>query len=150
MFEDGQKHFAKRNRKLTSFHEDFIMNCIRANIGTSKSDKVYKEFVGSYAKIGATIIDFKNFKRDLNSFMIGCDAQMVIDNLFKKKERCDTFFFEYDVDEQHQLTKLFLCDPIARKNFSYFGDVVSADATYKSNRYEKGLILMNKLILLMN
>jgi hypothetical protein len=135
MMDDAAKHFAKSNRKVSAHQKEFIMNCLRSNIGLTSSYKVYKEMVGSYSKIGATLVDFKNFKRDLNSYLLGCDAQMVIDDFFKKKEICEAFHFDYDVDEEQKLCRLFWCDPIARKSFSYFGDVVSADATYKMNRY---------------
>ncbi|CAH9137030.1 unnamed protein product [Cuscuta epithymum] len=100
-----------------------------------KSYRLFKEFVGGYANIGATAVDFKNFKRDLRAYIEGVDAQMLIDKLFKKQELCSTFLFEYDADENDQLTRLFWCDPIARKNYAFFGDVISFDATYGTNRY---------------
>ncbi|CAH9112386.1 unnamed protein product, partial [Cuscuta epithymum] len=60
---------------------------------------------------------------------------MLIDKLFRKVEVCSSFFFDYDVDESDQLTRIFWADPTCRKNYSYFGDVVSFDATYGTNRY---------------
>ncbi|XP_031101941.1 protein FAR1-RELATED SEQUENCE 5-like [Ipomoea triloba] len=57
------------------------------------------------------------------------------DTLFKRRELCEAFGFEYDVDESDQLSRVFLADAVSRKNFSLFGDVVSFDATYRSNRY---------------
>ncbi|VFQ93389.1 unnamed protein product [Cuscuta campestris] len=127
--------FLKLNRNLDIGHKKFILNCAKANIGTMKSYRLFKESVGGYDNIGATAVDFKNFKRDLKAYIAGGDAQMVIDKLFRKHETCSAFFFEYDVDESDQLTRLFWCDPVARKNYSLFGDVVSFDATYETNRY---------------
>lgn len=135
MVSEPEKQFLKNNRKLTPFHQDFIINCLKSNIGTSKAYKLYKNSVGSYSDVGATIVDFKNFSRDLNTYMLGYDGQMVIDTLFRKKERCEAFHFDYHVDNANRLVRLFWADPICRKSFSFFGDVVSADATYKSNRY---------------
>ncbi|XP_031090981.1 protein FAR1-RELATED SEQUENCE 2-like [Ipomoea triloba] len=48
---------------------------------------------------------------------------------------CEAFGFEYDVDDGGQLSRVFLADAVSRKNFSLFGDVVSFDATYRTNRY---------------
>jgi len=127
--------FSKENREVTSLHQEFIMNCLKSNVGVTKSFRVYKNLVGSYANVGATVVDFKNFMRGLNSYLIGSDAQMVINDFFKKKEICDAFYFDYYVNKEDQLCRLFWCDPINRKSFSYFGDVVSADATYQLNRY---------------
>ncbi|VFQ74279.1 unnamed protein product [Cuscuta campestris] len=100
-----------------------------------KSYSLFKESVGGYDNIGATAVDFKNFRRDLKAYIAGGDAQMVIDKLFRKHETCSAFHFEYDVDDSNQLTRLFWCDPVARKNYAMFGDVVSFDATYETNRY---------------
>ncbi|VFQ60774.1 unnamed protein product [Cuscuta campestris] len=127
--------FLKLNRNLDIGHKKFMLNCAKANIGTMKSYRLFKESVGGYDNVGATAVDFKNFKRDLKAYIAGGDAQMVIDKLFRKHETCSAFFFEYDVDESDQLTRLFWCDPVARKNYSLFGDVVSFDATYETNRY---------------
>ena len=87
-----QRHFLKNNRKLTSVHRDFIIGCMRSNIGTSKAFNLYKNNVGSYADVGATLVDFKNFGRDLNAYMQGFDAQMVIESVTHKKERYPSFF----------------------------------------------------------
>ncbi|CAH9104823.1 unnamed protein product [Cuscuta europaea] len=37
----------------------------------------------------------------------GVDAQMLIDKLFRKRETCSEFFFNYDVDGSDQLTRIF-------------------------------------------
>ena len=130
----SQKYLMRSNRKLSSHHQDFIINCLKTNIGASKAYKLYKNSVGSYSGVGATLVDFKNLSRDLNFYMKGCDGQMVIDSLFQKKERSGAFYFAYDLNERHELCRLFWSDGLCRRSFKTFGDVVSADATYKSNR----------------
>ncbi|VFR01031.1 unnamed protein product [Cuscuta campestris] len=112
-----------------------MLNCVKANIGIMKSYCLFKESVGGYDNIGATAVDFKNFRRDLKAYIAGGDAQMAIDKLFRKHETFSAFHFEYDVDDNDQLTRLFWCDPVSRKNYAMFGDVVSFDATYETNRY---------------
>ncbi|CAH9084527.1 unnamed protein product, partial [Cuscuta europaea] len=135
MCSELSKQFLKVNRNLDLGHQKFVLNCFRANIGTMKSYRLYKEIVGGYSNIGATSVDFKNFKRDLMAYIAGVDAQIVIDKLFRKQEVSSAFFFDYDVNDSDQLTRLFWADPICRKNYALFGDVVSFDATYGTNRY---------------
>ncbi|VFQ77329.1 unnamed protein product [Cuscuta campestris] len=127
--------FLKINRNIDLGHKKFILNFAKANIGTMKSYRLFKESVGGYSSVGATAVDFKNFKRDLKAYIAGGDAQMVIDKLFRKSEVCPGFRFDYEVDEYDQLSRLFWCDVAARKSYSLFGDVVSFDATYTTNRY---------------
>ncbi|VFQ86114.1 unnamed protein product [Cuscuta campestris] len=128
--------FLKINRNLEIGHKKFMLNCAKANIGPMKSYRLFKESVGGYDNVGATAVDFKNFKRDLKAYIAGADAQMLIDKLFRKKQTCSAFHFDYDVDESDQLTRVFWCDPIARKKFAMFGDVISFDATFNTNRYK--------------
>ncbi|VFQ95890.1 unnamed protein product [Cuscuta campestris] len=128
--------FLKINRNLEIGHKKFMLNCAKANIGPMKSYRLFKESVGGYDNVGATAIDFKNFKRDLKAYIAGADAQMLIDKLFRKKQTCSAFHFDYDVDESDQLTRVFWCDPIARKKYAMFGDVISFDVTFNTNRYK--------------
>ncbi|XP_031096902.1 protein FAR1-RELATED SEQUENCE 5-like [Ipomoea triloba] len=129
------KQFLKVNRNLDVGHQIFVASCVRANIGPTRSYRLFKEIVGDYSNVGATSVDFQNFKRDLMAYILNGDAQLFIDTLFKRRELCEAFGFEYDVDEVDQLSRVFLADAVSRKNFSLFGDVVSFDATYRTNRY---------------
>ncbi|KAL3650030.1 hypothetical protein CASFOL_006433 [Castilleja foliolosa] len=129
------RHFMKNNRNLDAGHQHFIMNCAKVNVGATKSYRLYREACGGYANIGCTSVEFKNFSRDLRAFASGFDAQMIIENLFKKRETSPAFYFAFDIDEKEQLNRLFWADPICRRNFATFGDVVSLDATYSMNRY---------------
>ncbi|XP_031104698.1 protein FAR1-RELATED SEQUENCE 5-like [Ipomoea triloba] len=90
----------KVNHNLDAGHQLFVASCVRANIGPTRSYRLFKEIVGEYSNVGAT-----------------------------------TFWFEYDVDEGDKLSRVFFADAVSRKNFSLFGDVVSFDGTYRTNKY---------------
>ncbi|XP_019171064.1 PREDICTED: protein FAR1-RELATED SEQUENCE 5-like [Ipomoea nil] len=130
------RQFLKVNRSLDAEHQMFIASCDQANIGSVRSYRLFKEIVGERSNVGATNVDFKNFKRDLMAYILNGDAQLFIDTLFKMRELCEAFDFEYDVDEVDQLSRVFWADAVSRKNFALFGDVVSFDATYHTNRYK--------------
>ncbi|KAL3646814.1 hypothetical protein CASFOL_009358 [Castilleja foliolosa] len=127
--------FMRNNRNMDAGHQQFLMNCAKVNVGATKSYRMYKEAVGGYENIGCTSVEFKNFSRDLRAFVSGVDAQILTENLFKKRETSPAFYFAFDVDEKDQLSRLFWADPICRRNFAAFGDIVSLDATYSMNRY---------------
>ncbi|KAK6148078.1 hypothetical protein DH2020_018990 [Rehmannia glutinosa] len=44
--------------------------------------------------------------------------------------------FDYDVDQDEQLTRLFWADQTSIMNYAAFGDAISFDATYNTNRYK--------------
>ncbi|XP_035838082.1 protein FAR1-RELATED SEQUENCE 5-like [Helianthus annuus] len=90
---------------------------------------------GGFDKVGATKVDFKNFKRDLNRYIAEYDADMVIKRLRRKKEFMPNFSMEYLTTADGVLRALFWADGDTTRNFHMFGDVVSFDATYRRNKY---------------
>ncbi|XP_019156899.1 PREDICTED: protein FAR1-RELATED SEQUENCE 5-like [Ipomoea nil] len=129
--------FMKANRKLDLGHQNFIINCSKANIGSCKSFTLYEEMVGGFENVGATVTDFGNFKRDIMAYIEDTDAQLVIDKYMEKKNVSPDFYFAHDVDELDQLCRIFWADPQARHNFKLFGDTMSFDATYDHGVYTK-------------
>jgi len=77
----------------------------------------------------------QNYFSDLRTKIKDADAQMFVAQLERKKEVNPAFFYEFMVDEQRRLVRVFWADAIRRKNYSVFGDVISADATYTTNQY---------------
>ncbi|XP_042056341.1 protein FAR1-RELATED SEQUENCE 5-like [Salvia splendens] len=60
---------------------------------------------------------------------------MLLNELRRKKELCSAFTYEYEVNSKDRMTRLFWCDPTARRNYHLYGDIVSFDTTYSTNRY---------------
>ncbi|XP_074296872.1 uncharacterized protein LOC141627530 [Silene latifolia] len=60
---------------------------------------------------------------------------MLIEGFMQKRARCPSFYFDFDVDDNKRLTKVFWADPIAIKNYALFGDSVSFDTTFDFNEY---------------
>lgn len=55
-------------------------------------------------------------------------------------------FFEHFTDDEGILPGLFLSDATSKSYGKAFGDVVSFDATYRTNKYELSLVLYINLI----
>ncbi|CAA0822307.1 Unknown protein, partial [Striga hermonthica] len=128
-----EAHYLNANRQLNYGHQKFVLNCVKANIGTAKTHRLFKEMVGGYENVGALAADFKNFKRDLMAYMSGADAQLIVQIFLSKQEVYPDITFEYAVDEEKKLSRIFWADQISKINYLMFGDVVSFDATYNTN-----------------
>ncbi|KAL9679734.1 hypothetical protein QQ045_017600 [Rhodiola kirilowii] len=132
---DIGKQFLTSHREMPLIDKQLVMECGKVRIGATKAHHIRKELCGGFMNIGATITDYKNFKRDLKLYNGLNDAQMVVDNLSDKIKTCPGYSFEYFLDEEGILTRLFWADVISMRDNMIFGDVVSFDATYRMNKY---------------
>lgn len=126
------KRFMRINRKLDYVHQMFILDCAKPGVGATHAHKLLNELLGGYDNVGCTVTDVRNFARNMNAYVEGCDAQMLLNDMAKKKELCEAFIYEYEVGATDKLKRLFWCDP--RRNYHYFGDVVAFDTTYSTNK----------------
>ncbi|XP_020253710.1 protein FAR1-RELATED SEQUENCE 5-like [Asparagus officinalis] len=132
---DSGKQFLKSNRVLGLAHKKLVFDGAKANMGPNKIYNFAKKLCGSYSNVGATCTEFKNWIRDVKLYIGDRDAQMIIKKFTDKKEMCDGFFYDYAVDEGGRLTRIFWADVIGRRNYDVFGDVISFDSTYSTNKY---------------
>ncbi|GJT47934.1 protein FAR1-related sequence 5 [Tanacetum coccineum] len=63
------------------------------------------------------------------------DAQMLIHKMENRKKYISDFLFDYLI-ENAELTAIFWADEVSKYNYREFGDVVSFDATFKTNKYK--------------
>ncbi|XP_074299015.1 protein FAR1-RELATED SEQUENCE 5-like [Silene latifolia] len=63
------------------------------------------------------------------------DAQLFINHFEDLRETNPGFYFAYEVDSFKCLVCVFWCDAHARRNYSSFGDLVTFDPTYGTNKY---------------
>ena len=59
---------------------------------------------------------------------------MVVEKLDNLEKHGEGFFFDYYVGEGDALSGLFWADNVAKLNYKRFGDVLSFDATFRSNK----------------
>lgn len=126
--------FLESNRKLNISHKTFLGQLANMNIGPTKAHKIFAQLVGGFGNVHATATDFKNWRRDYINFIGSDDADMVV-HLNQEKVKNDSgYSFEYFKDDEGRLTRLFWADHTAKINYAVFGDVVSFDATYRTNK----------------
>jgi zinc finger SWIM domain-containing protein 3 len=131
-----KRHLLRSNRRVSERAKSTLFNCHKASIGTSQAFRLLQVSDGGCETVGCTLRDLKNYYRDLRSKIKDADAQMFVGQLERKKEVNPTFFYEFMVDKQGRLVRVFWADAICRKNYSVFGDVLSVDSTYTTNQYD--------------
>lgn len=132
-FTAEDRHLQKSHRSMSVAHQYFAIKASNLNIGPCMSFNFIAELLGGYENVGATKTDFKNLSRDIYNYIGKYDAQMIIDKFSVLKERDENFTFEFKTNTQGQLSCLFWCDDASKRNYEAFGDVLSFDATFKTN-----------------
>ena len=124
---------SRARRQLDYFDKMLIWRLYQSNVGAVKAHVIVSALKGGIEKHGAKKVDFKNFSRDLNCYMNDTDANLLFNMLEKRAESVKGFSF-YHLLEKEELRGLFWADPIAKRNYKEFSDVVSFDATYRTNK----------------
>ncbi|XP_035834159.1 protein FAR1-RELATED SEQUENCE 5-like [Helianthus annuus] len=135
LVERPDKHFLPTERHLTQLQKHVIHSMSKLNLGPVKAFNVMKTCFGGFEDVGASKVEFKNYKRQINLFIGEYDAYIVVKHLNEKKQSQPNFAYDYITDEENRLKGLFWCDGQAKRNYHVFGDVISFDAMYRSNKY---------------
>ena len=85
--------------------------------------------------MGCTVGDICNASRDIKTYAYGCDVQVVLDDMRRKKELSDAFTYHYEVNNENHLQDPFWCDGVSKKNYHMFGDIVGFNSIYNTNKY---------------
>ncbi|XP_074305319.1 protein FAR1-RELATED SEQUENCE 5-like [Silene latifolia] len=129
------REFQKLSRNITDYHKMIIVSNSRLKIGATKTYRICKEQVNGFENIGASLNDFKNFHRDVKCFIHERDGQLFVDHFKEMTETRIGFYFDYDLDDDGSLRRAIWADGTARDNYKNFGDAVSFDPTYSTNKY---------------
>ncbi|KAK9681418.1 hypothetical protein RND81_10G000800 [Saponaria officinalis] len=129
------RQFQKLGRRLQKYHKELILFNSRLKIGASKTYRMCKEHVRGFENIGASLNQFKNFHRDVKCYINERDGQLFIDRFKNLADTREDFFFDYEVDADNTLVRAVWADGEARRNYAVFGDAVSFDPTYSTNKY---------------
>nr|KAJ0224749.1 hypothetical protein LSAT_V11C100008110 [Lactuca sativa] len=135
LFSKGNMHLSRSKRKLDYSQEIFIHNLLKQNIGPVKAHRLYSALRVGPSVRGGLVTDFKNARRNLNCYIGGRDAKLLVDKMNDMKKNVPSFTFEYKVSNK-RLNSLFWADETAKYNYNSFGDVISLDATFSMNKYD--------------
>ncbi|XP_024968737.1 protein FAR1-RELATED SEQUENCE 5-like [Cynara cardunculus var. scolymus] len=124
----------RKGRQMKFSDQRFVHDAGISNMGATRAHKLHTSLRGGYKYGGPTIVDYQNYKRDCDNFVGRGDAKVLVDLMTKKRDADHNFFFEYNCVGS-ELHTIFWVDEVARFNYSEFGDVISFDATFRTNRH---------------
>ncbi|KAJ3702630.1 hypothetical protein LUZ61_006335 [Rhynchospora tenuis] len=126
-------------RFMTSNDEKIILDLNAQNVGPSKIMEYLSIQHGGKNNVSFTTKDVSNLIARDNAKLIGRDVETTLIYFQKKKEEDPEFFYAVDADEDGFLKHIFWVDGRARRAYLEFGDVVTFDTTYNTNKYSMPL-----------
>ncbi|CAL0331648.1 unnamed protein product [Lupinus luteus] len=128
-------HCLRSHRHVSGPAKSLIDTLQGAGIGPSGIMSALIKEYGGISNIGFTERDCRNYMRSSRKRTLGGDTQVLLDYLKSKQAENPSFFIAVQGDEDHCMSTILWVDPKARTNYTYFGDTVTFDTTYRSNRY---------------
>ncbi|XP_076953763.1 protein FAR1-RELATED SEQUENCE 5-like [Bidens hawaiensis] len=115
MVADSDMQFVRSARKLTHVQEEAIYELSNMNLGPVKAFNLMRTQYGGFEKVGATKDDCKNFRQNLNCYIGEYDAAMIVQRLCAKKTFSSDYSFEYDVNDDRELIRMFWADETSKR-----------------------------------
>ncbi|XP_057948287.1 protein FAR1-RELATED SEQUENCE 5-like isoform X2 [Malania oleifera] len=128
-------HCLRSHRHVSGSAKSLIDTLQGAGIGPSGIMSALIKEYGGISNVGFTERDCRNYMRSSRQRTLGGDTQLLLDYLRCMQAENPAFFYAVQGDEDQCLSNIFWADPKARTNYTYFGDTVTFDTTYRSNRY---------------
>ncbi|XP_073014540.1 protein FAR1-RELATED SEQUENCE 5-like [Primulina eburnea] len=105
------------------------------NVPTCQQMRLFEIESGGPEHVGCTERDIRNYEKTLRDEHKGIDAETLIDFFMSEKDKSSTFFFDYETDSDNRFIRCFWADPVSRRAYTAFGDVVVFDTIYNTNKY---------------
>ena len=142
MVTSDKVQFMQRSRNIDPFTRSLIELFNKSGIETPKVMNLLCQACGGIENVGFSAQDVRNVIRDIRRRVFDSgDAECGLVLLRDLQKQSDgNFFYRVDVDEENRVRGLVWVDPRSLNAYKNFGDVVTFDSTYRTNRYDMPFI----------
>ncbi|XP_020969958.1 protein FAR1-RELATED SEQUENCE 5-like [Arachis ipaensis] len=126
----------KQHKELSISVRRTIENNEEAGIRPSKTFQSFVATAGGHRELNFIEKDVRNYiTREVWNVSKQEDAKEFVKYLLRMKEKNQNFFFELELEVDQSIKLAFWADARSKTACEYFGDVISFDTTYNTNRY---------------
>ncbi|XP_050229334.2 protein FAR1-RELATED SEQUENCE 5-like [Mercurialis annua] len=136
MAKHDERHLLRSARSVSKASGGVLESMINARIPLVNAFEYMVDESGGRENIGFIKKDAYNYVHELRASKIEAgDCQSLL-TYFKNKTNEDGFFYwDSQLDNEGRMANFFWRDSRSKIDFDYFGDVVSFDTTYRTNKY---------------
>nr|KAJ0188488.1 hypothetical protein LSAT_V11C900500290 [Lactuca sativa] len=124
----------KKARQMSYSEKEFIVRASTSKIGPTMAHKLRASLRGGYEFVKPKVVDYKNLRRDINRVIGYKDAQMRVNTMNDRRAQYPNYSFEFNCQDD-VLDCMFWVDEMEKAYYAEFGDVISFDATFRTNKY---------------
>jgi len=135
----SKKRNLRSQKHLTEEDKDTIRNLSAQNVGTSQILEYMAIQYGGKQNLRFKKKDVSNHIAAENRKFLGVDVDTTLVYFQKKQEEDPQFFYAIEPDDAGFLKNIFWVDGRARRTYQEFGDVITFDTTYQTNKYSMPL-----------
>lgn len=128
-------HCLRSHRHVSGPARSLIDTLQAAGMGPSGVMSVLIKESGGINNVGFTKVDCQNYMSSSRQRTLGSGGQLVFDYLKRMQDEDPGFFCAVQGDFENSTGNIFWADSNSRMNYNYFGDAVTFDTTYRTNRY---------------
>lgn len=128
-------HSLRSHRHVSGSARSLIDTLQAAGMGPSGVMSVLIRESGGINNVGFTKVDCQNYMSTSRQRTLGPAGQAVFDYLKQMQAEDPGFFYAVQGDFENSTGNVFWADANARMNYSFFGDTITFDTTYRTNRY---------------
>lgn len=123
----------KKARQMSYSEKEFIVRASTSKIGPTMAHKLRASLRGGYEFVKPKVVDYKNLRRDINRVIGYKDAQMIVNTMNDRRAHYPNYSFEFNCQDD-VLDCMFWADEMEKAYYAEFGDVISFDATFRTNK----------------
>ncbi|KAA8541383.1 hypothetical protein F0562_025347 [Nyssa sinensis] len=133
----GKARFYRCNRVMRPYVKRKLEMNDKAGIRMNKSYNACVVEAGGHENMTFLEKDCRNYIEKVRRLQLGQGDAAAVQNYFLKMQANNAnFFYAMDLDEKTRLKNLFWADARSRAAYEEFGDVVTFDTTYLTNKYD--------------
>ncbi|XP_052295256.1 protein FAR1-RELATED SEQUENCE 5-like [Citrus sinensis] len=133
----SKSRYYRCNYTISPFVKKQLKINEKAGIKMAQSFKSIVVEAGGFENVSFLERDARNHVDKVRRLRLRERDAIAIQRHFQKMQtENDEFFFSINLDEEGQLKNVFWADPRSRAAYNDFGDVVTFDTTYLTNKYD--------------
>ncbi|XP_039686869.1 protein FAR-RED IMPAIRED RESPONSE 1-like [Medicago truncatula] len=130
-------HYFPCHRGINKAQKHSIETLHHVGVRTSKIFATMAKEYGGYENIGCLEKDVRNhLDKGRRLALESGDANAMLDCFMLMQEESPGFFYAIDMDDEGRMKNVFWVDAKGREDYQEFGDVISFDTTYITNKYK--------------